>query len=56
MLIDLLKTVNWFILCYLVVISIGYIILLIASVRDVFLRFQEIRLGDVLSCIIINEI
>jgi len=49
MLVDLLKSLNWFILCYLIVISFGYIILLIASVRDVFLRFQEIRLGDVLS-------
>lgn len=49
MLTHFLNTLNWFILCYLLIISVGYIILMIASIRDVLLRFQEIRLGDVLS-------
>lgn len=47
MVVYLLKSLNFFILGYLIIISLGYILLLIASVRDVFLRFQEIKLGDV---------
>lgn len=49
MLVHFLLSLNWFILCYLLVISFGYLLLLIASIRDVVLRFQEIRLGNVLS-------
>lgn len=49
MLVEFLRGLNWFILWYLVLISLGYIILLIASIRDVILRFQEIKLGDVIS-------
>jgi len=46
---DIIIIINWFILCFLIFVGIGYIVLLFASIRDVLLRFQEIRLGDVLN-------
>src|SRR5579862_992705 len=49
MLKDIIMFVNWTLLCFLLFIGAGYILLLLASVRDVFLRFQEVKLGDVLS-------
>lgn len=40
---------NWVLLFYLLYISVCYVILLIASIHDVFLRFLEIKIGDVIS-------
>jgi len=47
--ISIIMFINWFILCFLIVIGIGYLILLLGSIRDVLLRFQEIKLGEVAS-------
>lgn len=40
---------NWLVLCYLILLSMGYIMLFILSVRDTLIRYQEVNIGDVLS-------
>lgn len=39
----------WFILWYLIIISLGYVVLLIASIPDIILRFREGEIGQIVS-------
>jgi cellulose synthase/poly-beta-1,6-N-acetylglucosamine synthase-like glycosyltransferase len=47
--IEMLYAVNWFILWYLIITSIGYIVLLAASIPDVMLRFKEEEVGNIIT-------
>lgn len=49
MLISTIIFLNWCILWYLIFLSVGYIFLFTMSIRDIFMRDQEERIGDVLS-------
>src|SRR3990167_928404 len=44
---EILDILNWSILWYLIVLSLGYAILLAASIPDIFSRFEESEIGDV---------
>jgi len=47
MLIDILTFINWFILWFFILLSLGYIILLTASIPDIIARFQECEIGNI---------
>ncbi|MBV9575067.1 MAG: glycosyltransferase family 2 protein [Gammaproteobacteria bacterium] len=49
MLVSTIVMLNGFILIYLVIFSAGYTFLLLMSVRNVLLRFEEVQIGDVLD-------
>ena len=44
---EIVDILNWSILWYLIVLSLGYAILLAASIPDIFSRFEESEIGDV---------
>lgn len=47
MLVEIITTLNWLILWYFIILSGGYLILLLVSVPDVFNRFKEVKVGDI---------
>lgn len=49
MVLKIFYILNLLILWYLIIFSAGYIALLLMSIRDVFLRFYEVKVGDVLA-------
>lgn len=49
MLIKALEILNWVILWYLIILSMGYIFLLLASISDILFHFKEVELGKIIS-------
>ena len=49
MLVNIVEVLNALVLIYLIFFSAGYIFLLLMSIRNVLLRFQEVHVGDVLD-------
>lgn len=49
MLMNAVIYINWFILCYFVLLAAGYIFLLINSLKDVFMRYMEIKVDNTTS-------
>ena len=49
MLLTILITVNIFILVYFLLLSAGYITLMITSISDIFIRFKEVKEADIIS-------
>lgn len=47
MLYDILQFANWFILWYLIFLSLGYITLFAAAIPDLYLQFTELQVGDI---------
>lgn len=47
--VHVITVINWFILIYFIFLSLGYIILLFASIPEIFIRFKEHKIGDIES-------
>src|SRR5688572_1728947 len=54
MLISTVMMINWFILCYLIVLSTGYLILMLTAIPNVLLRYRESEVLDLSSLIHFN--
>jgi cellulose synthase/poly-beta-1,6-N-acetylglucosamine synthase-like glycosyltransferase len=54
MLISTVTMINWFILCYLIVLSTGYLILMLTALPDILLRYRESEVLDLSSLIHFN--
>lgn len=49
MIITIINTINWLILIYFILLSFGYILLLIASIPDLFIQFKQVEIGNIIS-------
>ena len=49
MLLNIVIAINWFILWYLIAISLGYLILLVTALPDVLLRYKEVEVVNLAS-------
>lgn len=47
--IQIILVLNSFILIYLILFGLGYLWLLLMSIHDIIFRYEEVRIGDVLS-------
>jgi poly-beta-1,6-N-acetyl-D-glucosamine synthase len=56
MLIETLTIINWFILLYFILLGSGYLVLLVSSISDVYMRFREVAVGDIISLMKSNSL
>lgn len=51
MLITTILVINWFVLWYFIFLSMGYLLLLMSSVPDVFMRFKEGEVSNIITIV-----